>query len=236
VAAPDQGYGEGTESPRARRTGMSNGPQPHGLLARNFQEKRVAAVAASDVRPASIDGHRYVFRPFTLADVAKLANIASDCPLRVTSIGVPEPYTTEFARQLITEEGTGIPQARHWAVMRQGNDQLLGYAGLNHLDLDRRQAELRVWGGACQGQSLLVGHWSRTILRFAFQWINLERVYALQLERHASTGRLLASIGMRPDGMVRKRPRRESPLEDVICWALRRRDWRSINSGGDLPG
>jgi RimJ/RimL family protein N-acetyltransferase len=54
----------------------------------------------------------------------------------------------------------------------------------------------------------------------------MNRVYALQLDRHPLAGRVLSAIGMKREGLVRKRILKEGLVEDVVCWATLRSDWR----------
>lgn len=58
------------------------------------------------------------------------------------------------------------------------------------------------------------------MLRFALACLRLRRVYAVQIARHALAGRVLAAIGMRRDGLLRKRIHREGLLEELVCWTI----------------
>jgi hypothetical protein len=45
---------------------------------------------------------RFRFRPFVLSDITPLATLGSEHRIADTTIGVPHPYTTEFARMWIS--------------------------------------------------------------------------------------------------------------------------------------
>lgn len=68
--------------------------------------------------------------------------------------------------------------------------------------------------------------WSETIVDFALAHIDLDRIYALQLARHPLAGRALASVGMQQEALLRKRIQKGGLVEDIICWAIRKEDWR----------
>lgn len=167
------------------------------------------------------------FRPFELADIGQLVPIAGEHRVADTTLGVPHPYTGEFARNWIGShqldwEGR---KALHWAVVKNGENCLLGYTGLHAIDLDRRQAELRFWVGSGVKRSSYAAEWAGAVLNFAMGALDLSRVYALQLARHPPGARVLESIGMRPEGFLRKRIQKEGLVEDVICWSILRGQW-----------
>jgi hypothetical protein len=70
------------------------------------------------------------------------------------------------------------------AATKFGDLQLSGYAGLNQVDQERRQAELRIWVGSSDEHWSDAAEWSAAILQFVLSGRNMGRVYALQLARH----------------------------------------------------
>ncbi len=174
---------------------------PHRTPAEASEPSLASPKRALRTLAGSFAGDRFQFRPFKLSDITRLAAIACEYRVDVTSIGVPHPYTTEFARMwsraATAKENT---QSLHWAVTKVGDSRLLGYAALNSIDLARRQAELRVWAACTAEHPMAAAGWSQHLLRFSFERVGLKRVYALQLARHPAAGQLLESIGMHPVG------------------------------------
>ena len=183
-------------------------------------------VVASHVPEPTLTSQRFQFRPFTLTDIARLVAIAGQDEVGITSIGIPHPYTAEFARMWSSGSAAwGNPQTLHWAATKFGDAQLSGYAGLKQVDQERRQAELRIWVGSSGEHWSYAAEWSVAILQFALITANLGRIYALQLARHPIAGQVLSSIGMQRDGLLRKRMLREGPFEDVVCWTILKEEW-----------
>jgi ribosomal-protein-alanine N-acetyltransferase len=143
------------------------------------------------------------------------------------TIGVPHPYTMEFARTWISSHSAAWEDRRalHWAALKAGDNRIAGYAGLNKIDNERGQAELRCWVGCGVARKRDAVEWSEAIVTFAFTGLNLNRIYALQLARHPLAGRVLAAIGMQREGMVRMQVDRGGMAEDVVCWAIVSSDW-----------
>jgi [ribosomal protein S5]-alanine N-acetyltransferase len=168
------------------------------------------------------------FRPFSPADIAPFAALAGEHRIADTTIGVPHPYTAELARMWIFSHSTAwaARQAVHWAALRIGEDRIVGYAGLHNIDMQRRQAELRFWVGCGVQRQENGTEWSEAVVEFALMVLALNRVYALQLERHPLAGHVLSAIGMKQEGLLRKRAHKDGLVEDMVCWVILRGDWQ----------
>jgi len=96
-------------------------------------------------------------------------------------------------------------RALHWAAIKVSDDRIVGYAGLSRIDMQRGQAELRFWVGYGVEPTRDAIEWSAAIVEYALAELEMNRVYALQLDRHPLAGRVLSAIGMQREGLVRKR-------------------------------
>jgi ribosomal-protein-alanine N-acetyltransferase len=119
-----------------------------------------------------------------------LSALANQHRIADSTVGIPHPYTAEFARMWI---------ASH-------------------------QAELRFWVGCGARRKEYATEWCAAVLQFASASLDMTRVYALQIARHPLAGRVLAGLGMRPEGHVRKRVHKEGLFEDIVCWGLVRNE------------
>ena len=184
--------------------------------------RRESAAAAPDNCYPTLSTQRFKFRPFALADIAPLAALAGEHRIADTTIGVPHPYTTEFARTWISSHSVAWQgrRALHWAATRIGEERIMGYAGLSEIDMERGQAEMRFWVGCGVERRSHAIEWSAAIVDFALTGLNLNRIYALQLRRHPLAARVLAAVGMQREGLVLKRIYKGGPFEDVVCWAI----------------
>lgn len=178
-------------------------------------------VASAGSYPTPV-ARRFQFRPFMLTDIEPLAALASEHRIADSTIGVPHPYTKEFARKWISSHSAAweARRALHWAALKIGDDRLVGYGGLHNIDIERAQAELRFWAGCGAEHGSDAVEWSTAIVEFALTDLKLNRVYALQLDRHPRAGRVVAAIGMHREGLVRKRIYNEGPVEDIVCWGI----------------
>jgi [ribosomal protein S5]-alanine N-acetyltransferase len=184
----------------------------------------VASTAASFDNYPRLSTRRFRFRPFSLADIAPFTALAGEHRIADTAIGVPHPYTPEFACMWISShlQAWEARRALHWAALRTGEEQIVGYAGLDNIDMQRGQAELRFWVGSGVKRYENAAEWSEAVVDFAFTELALNRVYALQLERHPLAANVLATIGMQQEGLVRKRVHKGGLVEDIVCWGISR--------------
>jgi ribosomal-protein-alanine N-acetyltransferase len=184
----------------------------------------------------TLSTRRFQFRPFMLTDIGPLAALAREHRVYDTTIGVPHPFTMEFARSWISSHSVAWEDHRalHWAALKVGDHRIAGYAGLINIDAEQGRAELRFWVGYGVQRKSDAVEWSAAIVEFALTGLNLNRIYALQLGRHPLAGRVLAAIGMQREGVVHRRICKGGPVEDIVCWAIGRNDWRLLLQSGPL--
>jgi RimJ/RimL family protein N-acetyltransferase len=178
-----------------------------------------------DVSYPVLSTRRFKLRPFTYSDIRQLTALAGTRRVADTALGVPHPYTAEFARKWISSHPRDwvSHRALHWAAVEMRSDadgRLLGYTALDKVDFERRQAELLCWVGYGVERKGYAIEWCLAVLEFAVDRLALNRIYALQLARHPFAGHVLAALGMREEGLVRKRIAKEGLLEDFACWGI----------------
>lgn len=196
---------------------------------RNRTMRQSSDARASEAAYPELITSRFRFRPFRLKDIGQLAGVAGKHRIADTTVGVPHPFSNEFARLWISTHASewACGRALHWAATTHGDDQIIGYAGLDKIDAERRQAELKFWVGSGVERFGYATEWSEAVVDFALTRIELDRVYALQLARHPLAGRVLSAVGMQQEGFLRKRIHNEGLLEDIVCWTISKQAWQS---------
>ena len=164
----------------------------------------IPSIATSTAYPV-LRSPRFRFRPLVYADIGQLSALASQDRVADSTVGIPHPYTREFARMWIgSHPALWINhRALHWAALEVDNidnRHILGYVGLSQIDIERKQAELRFWVGCGAQRKEYATEWCAAVLQFAAARLDMVRVYALQIARHSLAGLVLAGLGMRPEG------------------------------------
>lgn len=70
------------------------------------------------------------------------------------------------------------------------------------------------------------------VLQFGFESLALNRMQASHLPRNPASGRVLEKVGMTREGLHRERYLKDGRFEDVVEYAVLRRDWESSNLTG----
>ena len=93
-------------------------------------ESSSAVATPLDSHP-TLSTPRFQFRPFMRTDIGHLASLAVEHHGADAAVGIPNPYTAEFARMWISSHSAEWAghRALHWAALRTGDDRIVGYAG-----------------------------------------------------------------------------------------------------------
>lgn len=168
-----------------------------------------------------------LLRPYTLNDAPTVARLAGRREIADTTISIPHPYPEERARDWISRQCEARSHGREFvfAVVTKPGMQLVGSIGLRDVDQEHGQAEMGFWIG--------VEYWGRgyateaaqAVLRFGFETLGLNRIFAHHMLRNPASGRVLEKIGMRKEGVLRERVRKWGVFEDVALLAILRKEW-----------
>jgi len=172
------------------------------------------------VRAPQIETARLRLRPFAPTDLDALCRITAD-PEVMRYIGdgrALTPEETEASLRNIMDAFRRRGYGR-WAVEEKAGGALLGYCGLG-LPAESPGVELvymlarSAWGRGLATEA------SVAVLRYAFEELGLERVYALTMPGNVRSRRVLERVGM------------EYLRDDCyfgyacVCYALERARWR----------
>ena len=112
-----------------------------------------------------------------------------------------------------------------FAIQLKGEGGLVGTIGLRDIDSEHSQAELGFWIAVECWRKGYATEAARTVVAFGFEQLGLNRIYAHYMARNPASGRVLARIGMRSEGLLRQRVRKWGVFEDVVPMELLREEW-----------
>jgi RimJ/RimL family protein N-acetyltransferase len=143
-----------------------------------------------------------------------------------TTVSIPHPYDLDHALAWIGHQRRESVRGRatNFAIRLLAESQLIGCVGLRDIDPEHLQAELgfwigREWWGKGYAREAAAG-----VLRFGFEDLGLNRIYAHHMVRNPAAGRVLLHIGMQREGLLRERVRKWGVFEDVIIYGMLRAD------------
>ncbi|MCZ6654366.1 MAG: GNAT family protein [Planctomycetota bacterium] len=169
---------------------------------------------------------RVILRWLKQSDVPALFEIFSD--RRVMRYWSSAPWTdpadgvemVESVRHCFAEGSL-----YQWGVARRSDEALIGTCTLAHVDAQNRRAEIGFalrrdqWGQGYMSEA------TRTLLRFAFEELELHRIEADVDPRNEAPIRLLERLGFQREGYLRERWLVGQETHDTIFYGLLRREW-----------
>lgn len=186
--------------------------------------------------PATIETARLLLRPLTAADAPAIQARASDYAIAHTTLAIPHPYPDGAAETYIHRQETQFQAGRSLTfalTLRQAETENLGVADclgvieLRDLEPDHAQVELGFWLGADAWGKGYMSEAVGGVVRFSFEQLDLNRLYAYHMVRNPASGKVLQKNGFVQEGYLRQRIRKWGVFEDVTLWAILRRDWQA---------
>ena len=168
---------------------------------------------------------RLVLGAFTPADAADLQQLAGDRQIADTTLSIPHPYELDHALAWIGQQPRELVRGRaaNFAI-RLPNSRLIGCIGLRDIDREHSQAELGFWIGREWWGRGYAREAAAEVLRFGFEQLGLNRIYAHHMARNPAAGKVLQHIGMEREGVLRERVKKWGVYEDVVLYASLRED------------
>jgi [ribosomal protein S5]-alanine N-acetyltransferase len=112
-----------------------------------------------------------------------------------------------------------------WGIALRPDDQLIGSLTLFNLDFNHRRAEIGYalgrehWGHGYMNEALM------TLLKYAFESLNLHRIEADVDPRNAASISTLEKLGFQREGVLRERWQVNGEIQDAFFYGLLRHEW-----------
>jgi len=180
-----------------------------------------------------IETLRLRLRPLARSDISAIRMTAGKREVADTMISLPHPYRAieaerYFDRQQAEREAG---QSVTFAIEHLAQGFFCGLIELRDIDREHSLGELSFW--------LAVEHWGKgymsegvqAVVRYGFEGLGLNRLYAYHMLRNPASGVVLARNGFKQEGLLRQRVRKWGQFEDVALWAFLRQDWLEAPDG-----
>src|SRR5437660_5040702 len=157
--------------------------------------------AGSSIR---LETERLVLRRYFDDDIPALVTLAGAREVAATTLRIPHPYSEQDAREFLAtcrDDATLGPETR-FAITLRSDGQLCGGAGFR-LDPAHHHAELGYWLGVPFCAKGYATEPARAMIRYGFENLGLNRIYASYLSENVASGRVLRKIGMKREGLLR---------------------------------
>jgi [ribosomal protein S5]-alanine N-acetyltransferase len=170
---------------------------------------------------------RLTLRPLTLLDAPALQAAASAREIAHTTISVPHPYVDGTADRFIAQRlGEFVAGTAVTFAIDRPPATFSGIIELRAIDREHLQAELSFWlAVSAWGQ----GYMSEAIppvLRFGFEALSLNRIFAYHMVRNPASGRVLQKNGFVQEGLLRQNVKKWGVFEDTVLLAILAENWK----------
>lgn len=170
---------------------------------------------------------RLTLRPYTLADIPALVPLIGAREVAATTLRIPHPYTEDLAREFIAlaEKDQASGQCVRCGIILRQTGELCGGVGLQ-VEADHRRAELGYWIGVPYWGNGYATEAAMAMVKYGFETLELQRVFASYFPGNAASGRVLQKIGMRREGYLRAHILKWGEFMDLEMYGMLAADWK----------
>ena len=174
----------------------------------------------------TLETERLLLRCFEMKDAPVVQQLLSDPEVTGNLMDTTLPFTLEDAEQMITRSHQAVEAntAYMFAVVRKSNDTLVGYCDVE-VQRHHKRGEIAYWIGRPYWWQGYATEAAKRVVRFAFEDLGLNRVFAYVLKRNTASAGVLTKAGLKLEGTQRQSIEKDGVLEDVEFYGLLREDY-----------
>jgi RimJ/RimL family protein N-acetyltransferase len=179
-------------------------------------------------RQPTVETGRLLLRPFRTADADAVQRLAGDRAVADTTLNVPHPYEDGMAEKWIANHRDWFDRGQQavFAIVLRSAATPLGAIELR-INREDQRGELGYWIGRPHWNQGYCTEAGRAMLRFGFESLDLNRIFAHHFARNPASGRVLQKLGMTHEGCLRQHVRKWDGFEDLELYAILKSQWAS---------
>lgn len=180
------------------------------------------------IRQPVLETLRFRLRPIELADAAEIQKAAEAREVSDTMISIPHPYPDGEAERYVTRQQAerNIGRSATFVIELKADGRFRGVVEVRDIDREHSQAELSFWLVAETWGQGYMSEVIRAVVRYSFQVLCLNRLFAYHMVRNPASGCVLENNGFKQEGLLRQCVRKWGQFEDVSLWAALRDEWQ----------
>lgn len=176
---------------------------------------------------ATLTTERLLLRPFAEADLPALVQLAGSYQVARNTLHIPHPYTEEDAQfwLSITQQHRAQGTAHQFALELRDTGEFIGGSGLLP-ELRHHRAEAGYWLGAPYWGRGLATEALGALLRFGFEQLELNKIFATHHAENLASGRVMEKCGLTLEGRLPQHVWRDGQYLDLWQYGLLRQHYR----------
>jgi RimJ/RimL family protein N-acetyltransferase len=164
-------------------------------------------------------------------DAISLRELANNREIADTCVWLPHPCSKGLAQCWIwgAAEHYAAGTGAEFGIQLKSGGELFGVVGFDDRSVNNASAELgfllnpRWWGKGYATEAVDLAVW------YGFKCLKLNRIYAYYRVSNPASGRVLAKLGMKREGLMRQCVRKPKGFEDMVLMALLREEWEKLS-------
>jgi len=143
-------------------------------------------------------------------------------------MNIPHPYEDGIAEQWISthKERFERGELACFAIVIRQTGELVGAISLR-MEQRNERAELGYWIGKPYWNQGYCTEAGKAVLRYGFEELGLNRIYASHLARNPASGRVMEKLGMTYEGCLRQHVKKWGVFEDLKRFGILRSDYEA---------
>lgn len=179
----------------------------------------------------TLETERLILNRPTENDLGDLIlHLNSDNVFSENTLNIPFPYQNENAEFWIHElVNKGFEEKKNFtfAIREKENPKLIGAIGI-HLDKLHLKAEIGYWIGKDFWNKGFVTEAVREIIRFGFQDLGLNKIYATHFPHNPASGKIMQNCGMKLEATLKQEYFKNGKPLDVLKYSVLKQDFVNL--------
>ena len=179
----------------------------------------------------TLETERLILNRPTENDLGDLIlHLNSDNVFSENTLNIPFPYQNENAEFWIHElVNKGFEEKKNFtfAIREKENPKLIGAIGI-HLDKLHLKAEIGYWIGKEFWNKGFVTEAVREIIRFGFQDLGLNKIYATHFPHNPASGKIMQNCGMKLEATLKQEYFKNGKHLDVLKYSVLKQNFVNL--------
>lgn len=175
-----------------------------------------------------IDGKRILLRTPKASDARDIQKRVNDRDVSKYLAVVPYPYSMHDALEFIKNCNNRKDKKTHYSlgIIEREEKELIGVISLRKIDFKNRRAEIGYWIGKDHWRQGYGSEALDTILKYAFNDLKLNKIYAQVIAPNKPSYKLLEKKGFKREGIFKKQEKKGNKFLDVYAYGLLKEDYK----------
>jgi ribosomal-protein-alanine N-acetyltransferase len=174
-----------------------------------------------------------VLREIAERDVSTMTSLANDVDIAANTLNLPYPYSEAdaVAWRVLAQQGFRLGSAFTFAIELKQTQTFVGSIGIQ---VEKRfdRAEVGYWLSKPYWNQGLMTEALTEVLRFGFEELNLNKIFATHLAHNVASGRVMLKNGMLKDGELVQHIKRDEQYYDLWQYRLTRQEYEQFKQKG----